>query len=49
LTSVTDVTCHAVSVLIAMTDINVIIHRQEEQNGLWINERKLFVCSMSGL
>jgi uncharacterized BrkB/YihY/UPF0761 family membrane protein len=42
LTSMTDVTCHVVSVLIAMTDINVIIYRQEEQNGRWIIEHKLF-------
>lgn len=50
LTSLTDVTFHAASVLIAMADINVIIHRQEEQKGLQINEHKLraemlaFVC-----
>jgi hypothetical protein len=42
LTSMTDVTCHAVTVLITMTDISVIIHRKEEQNGLRINERKSF-------
>lgn len=34
LTSLTDVTCHAVSLLSAMTDINVIIYRQEKQKGL---------------
>jgi len=50
LTSLTDVTFHAVSVLIVMADINVIIYRQEEQKGLQINEHKLhaempeFVC-----
>jgi len=39
-TSLTDITCHLVNVLIAMTDINVIIYRHEEQNGLQINEHK---------
>jgi hypothetical protein len=37
----TDVTCHAVIVLIAMTDINIIIYRQEGQKGVQINEHRL--------
>jgi hypothetical protein len=53
LTLLTVVSCHAINVLIAMTDINVIIYRQEEQKGLQINERKLsaemlaFVCLLN--
>ena len=47
LTSMTDVNCHAVRVLIATTDINVIIYRQEEQNGLRTNEHKLFAVMLA--
>jgi hypothetical protein len=40
-------------VLVAVTDANVIIYRQEEQKGMWINEHKLcvemlaFVCLLN--